>query len=326
MRLFSDMIASGGNTVTTTLSPGICLVYGPSASLSDRGFVSFSGGNFVNLRSRLLSRIKAMEGSRALSMNGTDTNGHAGNSSENQDLLSGIGNSTNIVWHECSVGKVERQKLLKQKGCVIWITGLSASVDLHLVNEEMRLQKSCASGVIQKDRCNLRNKPYGKSSVACALSQSLYRRGKLSYVLDGDNVRHGLNRDLSFKMEDRAENIRRVGEVAKLFADAGVICIASLISPYRRDRDACRALLPDGDFIEVFMDVPIQVCEARDPKGLYKLARAGKIKGFTGIDDPYEPPLNCEIVLTHNGGINASPSELAEEVISYLEEKGYLRA
>ncbi|XP_015865744.2 adenylyl-sulfate kinase 3 isoform X1 [Ziziphus jujuba] len=293
MRLFSDMIASGGNTVTTTLSPGICLVYGPSASLSDRGFVSFSGGNFVNLRSRLLSRIKAMEGSRALSMNGTDTNGHAGNSSENQDLLSGIGNSTNIVWHECSVGKVERQKLLKQKGCVIWITGLSAS---------------------------------GKSSVACALSQSLYRRGKLSYVLDGDNVRHGLNRDLSFKMEDRAENIRRVGEVAKLFADAGVICIASLISPYRRDRDACRALLPDGDFIEVFMDVPIQVCEARDPKGLYKLARAGKIKGFTGIDDPYEPPLNCEIVLTHNGGINASPSELAEEVISYLEEKGYLRA
>ncbi|XP_024923970.2 adenylyl-sulfate kinase 3 isoform X2 [Ziziphus jujuba] len=264
MRLFSDMIASGGNTVTTTLSPGICLVYGPSASLSDRGFVSFSGGNFVNLRSRLLSRIKAMEGSRALSMNGTDTNGHAGNSSENQDLLSGIGNSTNIVWHECSVGKVERQKLLKQKGCVIWITGLSAS---------------------------------GKSSVACALSQSLYRRGKLSYVLDGDNVRHGLNRDLSFKMEDRAENIRRVGEVAKLFADAGVICIASLISPYRRDRDACRALLPDGDFIEVFMDVPIQVCEARDPKGLYKLARAGKIKGFTGIDDPYEPPLNCEFIL-----------------------------
>ncbi|XP_041010632.1 sulfate adenylyltransferase-like isoform X4 [Juglans microcarpa x Juglans regia] len=118
----------------------------------------------------------------------------------------------------------------------------------------------------------------GKSTVACALSRSLYQRGKLSYILDGDNVRHGLNRDLTFKAEDRAENIRRIGEAAKLFADSGVICIASLISPYRRDRDMCRALLPDGDFIEVFMDVPLHVCEARDPKGLYKLARAGKIK------------------------------------------------
>ncbi|XP_034229918.1 adenylyl-sulfate kinase 3-like isoform X2 [Prunus dulcis] len=166
----------------------------------------------------------------------------------------------------------------------------------------------------------------GKSTVACALGGSLYRRGKLSYVLDGDNVRHGLNRDLSFKAEDRAENIRRIGEVAKLFADAGVICIASLISPYRRDRDACRAMLPAGDFIEVFMDVPLQVCEARDSKGLYKLARAGNIKGFTGIDDPYEPPLNCEIVLTHEGGVCASPCEMAEEVISYLEDKGFLEA
>ncbi|XP_057488174.1 adenylyl-sulfate kinase, chloroplastic-like, partial [Actinidia eriantha] len=120
----------------------------------------------------------------------------------------------------------------------------------------------------------------GKSTLACALSRGLHSRGKLTYILDGDNVRHGLNRDLSFKAEDRAENIRRIGEVAKLFADAGVICIASLISPYRKDRDACRSLLPEGDFIEVFMNVPLQVCEARDPKGLYKLARAGKIKGF----------------------------------------------
>ncbi|XP_022751203.1 adenylyl-sulfate kinase 3-like isoform X3 [Durio zibethinus] len=166
----------------------------------------------------------------------------------------------------------------------------------------------------------------GKSALACALCQALYSRGKLTYILDGDNIRHGLNRDLSFKAEDRAENIRRIGEVAKLFADAGIICIASVISPYRRDRDACRELLPEGDFIEVFMDVPLQICEARDPKGLYKLARAGKIKGFTGIDDPYEPPLNCELVLPQKGNDCASPCEMAETVISYLEEKGYLLA
>ncbi|XP_050942259.1 adenylyl-sulfate kinase 1, chloroplastic-like isoform X2 [Cucumis melo] len=134
----------------------------------------------------------------------------------------------------------------------------------------------------------------GKSTVSCALSKSLYKMGKLAYILDGDNVRHGLNRDLGFKAEDRAENIRRVGEVAKLFADAGVICIANVISPYRRDRDVCRGILPDGYFIEVFIDVPLEVCEARDAKGLYKLARAGKIKGFAGIDDPYKVPLNCE--------------------------------
>ncbi|KAL0556268.1 hypothetical protein IC582_004780 [Cucumis melo] len=125
--------------------------------------------------------------------------------------------------------------------------------------------------------------------------------GKLAYILDRDNVRHGLNRDLGFKVEDRAENIRRVGEVAKLFTDAGVICIGSVISPYRRDRDACRAILPDGYFIEVFMDVPLEVCEARDEKGLYKLAWAGKIKGFTGIDDPYKVPLNCEVIPNSGG-------------------------
>ncbi|XP_017410826.1 adenylyl-sulfate kinase, chloroplastic isoform X3 [Vigna angularis] len=182
----------------------------------------------------------------------------------------------------------------------------------------------------------------GKSTIACALSRSLHSRGKLSYILDGDNIRHGLNHDLSFRAEDRSENIRRIGEVAKLFADAGVICITSLISPYQKDRDACRALLPKGDFIEVFIDVPLQVCEARDPKGLYKLARAGKIKGFTGIDDPYEPPCSCEfrfsysfqktgafilqIVLQQKGSGCKSPSDMAEIVISYLEENGYLRA
>ncbi|XP_010647917.1 adenylyl-sulfate kinase 3 isoform X2 [Vitis vinifera] len=202
-----------------------------------------------------------------------------------------------------------------------------------------RLQMACVNekvynvGDLGKDGSDLVEKSTnghvtvsGKSSVACALSQSLYSRGKLSYILDGDNVRHGLNRDLSFKAEDRAENIRRVGEVAKLFADAGLICIASLISPYRRDRDACRALVPEGSFIEVFMDVPLQVCEARDPKGLYKLARAGKIQGFTGIHDPYEPPLNCEIVLKHSEEVCTSPRDMAEKVIHYLEENGYLQA
>ncbi|XP_010679637.1 adenylyl-sulfate kinase, chloroplastic isoform X2 [Beta vulgaris subsp. vulgaris] len=207
--------------------------------------------------------------------------------------MSTVENSTNILWHECSVKKHDREQLLQQKGCVIWITGLSGS---------------------------------GKSTLACALSHSLHSRGKLTYVLDGDNIRHGLNKNLSFGAEDRAENIRRVGEVAKLFADAGVICIASLISPYRKDRDACRALLQKGDFIEVFMDVPLQLCEARDPKGLYKLARAGKIKGFTGVDDPYERPLNCEIVLQQKPDTCTSPCEMAEIVVSYLEEHGYLQA
>uniref|UniRef100_A0A1J3E5H7 Adenylyl-sulfate kinase n=1 Tax=Noccaea caerulescens TaxID=107243 RepID=A0A1J3E5H7_NOCCA len=205
------------------------------------------------------------------------------------------GKQKNIVWHNCPITKSDRQELIKQKGCVVWITGLSGS---------------------------------GKSSLACALSRALYNRGKLTYILDGDNVRHGLNSDLSFKAEDRAENIRRVGEVAKLFADSGIICIASLISPYRKERATCRALLPQGDFIEVFMDVPLHVCESRDPKGLYKRARAGKIKGFTGIDDPYEPPLDCEIVIQNNrdeGCPSSSPSEMAEIVVSYLDQNGYLK-
>ncbi|XP_019421037.1 PREDICTED: adenylyl-sulfate kinase 3-like isoform X2 [Lupinus angustifolius] len=166
-------------------------------------------------------------------------------SGKNLSQMSNSENSLNILWHESPIQKLDRQEILQQKGCVIWLTGLSGS---------------------------------GKSTLACALSRSLHSRGKLTYILDGDNIRHGLNRDLSFSKEDRSENIRRIGEVAKLLADAGVICITSSISPYRKDRDACRALLPKGDFIEVFIDVPLDVCEARDPKGLYKLARAGKVK------------------------------------------------
>ncbi|KAH7512859.1 hypothetical protein FEM48_Zijuj12G0135000 [Ziziphus jujuba var. spinosa] len=228
----------------------------------------------------------------------------------------------------------------------------------------------------------------GKSTLACTVSRELHSKGKLSYVLDGDNLRHGLNKDLGFKPEDRTENIRRVGEVAKLFADSGLICIASLISPYRKDRDACRAMLPDSNFIEarllninltyviflvclstgfeyeilypffsfsrkhvilylcvqVFMNMPLELCESRDAKGLYKLARAGKIKGFTGIDDPYEPPLNCEqfqlndlplfsfsfffflkIKLQQENGVCPTPSAMAGQVVSYLEDQGYLQ-
>ncbi|MQM06387.1 hypothetical protein Taro_039210 [Colocasia esculenta] len=205
--------------------------------------------------------------------------------------MSSVKMSTNIFWQDCPIGKLDRQKLLNQKGCVVWITGLSGS---------------------------------GKSTLACTLGRELHSRGKLSYILDGDNLRHGLNKDLGFKVEDRAENIRRVGEVAKLFSDAGLICIASLISPYRRDRESCRALLPDASFIEVFMNIPLEVCEARDAKGLYKLARAGKIKGFTGIDDPYEPPQNCEIQIELKDGVCPSPSDMAGQVVSYLEENGFL--
>ncbi|XP_051143079.1 adenylyl-sulfate kinase 3 isoform X2 [Andrographis paniculata] len=166
-----------------------------------------------------------------------------------------------------------------------------------------------------------------KSTLACSLGRQLHSRGKLSYVLDGDNLRHGLNKNLGFSPEDRAENIRRVGEVAKLFADSGLICIASLISPYRKDRDGCRELLPEN-FIEVFLNMPLELCERRDPKGLYKLARAGKIKGFTGIDDPYEPPLKCEIEieLEGKGGHCPTPNEMAGQVVSYLEDRGYLEA
>ncbi|XP_076898249.1 adenylyl-sulfate kinase 3-like [Bidens hawaiensis] len=208
-------------------------------------------------------------------------------------MMSAIGNPTNIFWHECAVGKAERQKLINQQGCVVWITGLSGS---------------------------------GKSTLTCSLNRELHSRGKLSYVLDGDNVRHGLNKNLGFLPEDRTENIRRVGEVAKLFADAGLICIASLISPCRKDRDACRAMLTDANFIEVFMNIPLEVCEGRDTKGLYKLARAGKIKGFTGIDDPYEPPLNCEIQIEQKNGVCPTPCNMAAQVASYLDINGFLHA
>ncbi|XP_024974088.1 adenylyl-sulfate kinase 3-like isoform X1 [Cynara cardunculus var. scolymus] len=298
------MIAVGNWSLIFESSLGFDFVEAQSTKV---GFANFPA-RLLNCRtspSKNLVPIKAKEASRMSSLKsdievgsneherGIINNSDDSNGSIRHEITTKGRRSTNIVWHKCSVEKIDRQELLQQKGCVIWITGLSGS---------------------------------GKSTLACALTRALHSRGKLTYVLDGDNVRHGLNRDLTFKAEDRAENIRRIGEVAKLFADAGIICIASVISPYRKDRDACRSLLPDGDFIEVFLDMPLRVCEARDPKGLYKLARAGKIKGFTGIDDPYEPPLDSEIVLEEEGDVCPPPEVMADKVISYLEGKGYLQA
>lgn len=200
--------------------------------------------------------------------------------------------ATNITWHEGHITRQERQELFGQKGCTIWFTGLSAC---------------------------------GKSTIAMALEQVLYQRKHAAYVLDGDNIRHGLNKNLGFSAEDREENIRRIGEVAKLFADAGLIAITSFISPYRRDRDLVRALHDQAGFgfIECFVDTPIEICEQRDPKGLYKKARAGEIKGFTGIDDPYEAPEKPELVLKAG---EKSVADCVAEVVNYLENNGYCRA
>jgi adenylylsulfate kinase len=174
--------------------------------------------------------------------------------------------ATNIHWHAGNLTRDERWKSLKAKGATLWFTGLSAS---------------------------------GKSTIASALEQHLVHQGVHCYRLDGDNIRHGLNKNLGFSADDRAENIRRIGEVAKLFADSGCIALTSFISPYAKDRDGARALHEkDGmAFLEIFVDTPIGVCEQRDPKGLYKKARAGELKGFTGIDDPYEAPAKAELVL-----------------------------
>jgi adenylylsulfate kinase len=197
---------------------------------------------------------------------------------------------TNLTWHDGNVTREERQACLQQKGATLWFTGLSAS---------------------------------GKSTIAVALEQVLVQRGHASYRLDGDNVRMGLNKNLGFSADDRTENIRRIGEVCKLFADSGMITLSSFISPYVADRDAVRALHDeDGlDFIEVYVQVPLEVAEERDPKGLYKKARAGEIKGFTGIDDPYEEPSKAEIILpTHELSIEESVIKLLEE----LESRGLL--
>jgi adenylylsulfate kinase len=197
--------------------------------------------------------------------------------------------ATNVTWHEGSVTRDERQKLLGQKGVTVWMTGLSAS---------------------------------GKSTIACILEQMLLHKKKHAYRLDGDNIRMGLNKNLGFSAEDRTENIRRIGEVAKLFSDAGVIAITSFISPYKKDRDAVRAGMKAGEFIEVYVQVSLSEAEKRDPKGLYKKARAGQLKGFTGIDDPYEAPEKPEILI-ETEKMNAG--DAAAQIAKYLEDRGYLR-
>lgn len=199
--------------------------------------------------------------------------------------------ATNVTWQDGEVSREDRHDILRQKGATIWFTGLSGS---------------------------------GKSTIAVALERVLFDMGKLSYRLDGDNVRLGINKNLGFSEADRTENIRRIGEIAKLFGDAGTIALSSFISPYRGDRDEVRALHDAADlsFVEVFVDCSLAEAEKRDPKGLYKKARAGEIKNFTGIDDPYEAPTNPEIHL------HTDQMTLEEEVtivIEYLVEKGIIR-
>ena len=192
----------------------------------------------------------------------------------------------NIVWHEGHVGRPEREQLLGQKGALVWLTGLPSS---------------------------------GKSTIAFTTEHLLVEQGRLAYVLDGDNVRHGLNDNLGFSAEDREENIRRIGEVGKLFADCGAITLTSFISPYRADRDRVRALMAEGEFIEVFVNTPLELCEERDPKGLYRKARAGEITTFTGVSDPYEPPLEPELEIST---ADCTPQEAALAIARLLEERG----
>ena len=197
--------------------------------------------------------------------------------------------ATNITWHDAEITQSAREKMLKQKGIVIWFTGLSGS---------------------------------GKSTLANAVEKILYERNHLTFVLDGDNVRHGLNKDLGFSPEDREENIRRIGEVAKLFSDAGVIVMTAFISPYKKDRDLARVMVDENRFVEVYCSCSLDVCEKRDPKGLYKKARAGEIKQFTGIDAPYEAPDNYEIIIETD---KQSLEESALELLDYLELKGIVK-
>jgi adenylylsulfate kinase len=197
-------------------------------------------------------------------------------------------NHHNLTWHHSSVTKEKRHDLNGHKSCVLWFTGLSGS---------------------------------GKSSLANAVDQELFQKQCRSYVLDGDNIRHGLNRDLSFEANDRKENIRRIGEVAKLFVDSGLIVSSAFISPFREDRQFVRNMFNQGEFIEVFLKCPIEVCENRDPKGLYKKARKGEITNFTGITSPYEIPINPEIVIETN---KMTISQSVEQILMYLENEKIL--
>jgi adenylylsulfate kinase len=194
--------------------------------------------------------------------------------------------ATNILWHQGAVNREDREKLNGHKGATVWLTGLSGS---------------------------------GKSTIAVDLEKRLCERGVRTYILDGDNIRHGLNKNLGFSPQDRTENIRRIGEVAKLFTDAGLVAITAFISPYRADRDQVRTLMKPGDFVEIHVDCPVEVCEQRDVKGLYKKARAGEIKEFTGISAPYEAPASAELTIkSHELALEQSVAA----VLGYLESKG----
>jgi adenylylsulfate kinase len=196
----------------------------------------------------------------------------------------------NIHWQEGEISRTDRERLIQQKGATLWLTGLSGS---------------------------------GKSTIAIALEKALYKRNTLSYRLDGDNIRLGINKNLGFSAEDRAENIRRIGEISKLFADCGTLSLSSFISPYRQDRDNVRDLHKQSGihFVEVYVDCSLEVAESRDPKGLYKKARGGKIKNFTGIDDPYEPPKNPEIHLKTD---QMTLEQEINAIIVYLEQQGII--
>ena len=196
--------------------------------------------------------------------------------------------ATNIVWHDTDISKEDREKREGHKGTVIWLTGMPSS---------------------------------GKSTIAVELQAILFEKGCNVFILDGDNIRHGLNKNLGFSPEDREENIRRIGEVAKLFAEAGFFTITSFISPYRNDRDAARALLEKGEFIEVYVKASLKSCEQRDPKGLYKKARSGQIKEFTGVSAPYEEPLKPEIAIDTE---KYNKEECAQQIVKYLLDKGYI--
>ncbi|KFF57406.1 adenylylsulfate kinase [Bacillus subtilis] len=194
----------------------------------------------------------------------------------------------NIIWHPAAISKSDRQSLNGHKSCVLWFTGLSGS---------------------------------GKSVLANAVDEKLYRRGIQSYVLDGDNIRHGLNKDLGFRTGDRIENIRRIGEVAKLFVDSGQMILTAFISPFREDRDMVRALFPKDEFFEIYVKCPLHVCEQRDPKGLYKKARNGEIKHFTGIDSPYEAPISPDFIIESD---QISISDGADLIINELQNRGII--
>lgn len=217
---------------------------------------------------------------------------------------------TNVTWHKQSVSRDDRERLNEHVGCVVWLTGLSGC---------------------------------GKSTIANLADRKLYERGVCTCLLDGDNIRHGLNASpsmlmegygeafarrfgLGFSAEDRAENIRRIGAVAQLFCSCGLVTLTAFVSPYRKDRDQVRKHVErhgrEGDYLEIFVDTPLEICEARDPKGLYKKARAGEIKNFTGVDDPYEPPGSPELILRSH---EKSPDELANQLIAFLEARGKIK-